>query len=213
MEERVKAKARLACRLRARETRPSTTTSTFTALPVSNGDQNGSSNSNEVSNDNYSSNNNDNCNDDNESTVKEDGSGTIVCDNGDTVCADNTNQNLYESQASPPHHSHTLTHPFSPPPPPDLSGPNTVSSLPHSQSIPSPHPPHDVEKNSDQRIELTKVGNDSHLSPTQSDLICIPRMIYEIFSPESPHSPLSSLFVTHAQYKFIYKIACELTKD
>ena len=212
MEERVKAKARLACRLRARETRPATTTSfsASTALSISNGDQNyqnGSSNSND------SSNRNDNCDDDNEISVKEDGSGTIGCDIDNTESADNTNQSLYESQASPPHHSHTLTHPFSPPPPPDLSGPNTVSSLPHSQSIPSPHPPHDVEKNSDQRIELTKVGNDSHLSPTQSDLICIPRMIYEIFSPESPHSPLSSLFVTHAQYKFIYKIACELTKD
>jgi hypothetical protein len=40
--------------------------------------------------------------------------------------------------------------------------------------------------------------------------ICIPHLLHSLTTPSG--AALKSLFVTHAQYKFVYKIACDLSK-
>ena len=43
--------------------------------------------------------------------------------------------------------------------------------------------------------------------------ICVPQLLYEFLPIDQSNQSLENLFVTHAQYKFIYKFACECNKE
>ena len=55
-------------------------------------------------------------------------------------------------------------------------------------------------------------NKDTNIVCETDPFICVPQLLHEFLPKNQSQQSLENLFVTHAQYKFVYKFACEFNK-